>query len=251
MLNYISAELYKLRHKKGLYLGTALLLGPELVMLLATLQSDVDLDVAYLFLVVLLPIGFCVAPILAVLTFDDQYGHGTLKNEVITGTPRWRIYLGKLAAAALMGTVLAAVAVGGYLLVCGLTCVPSPQSGEVLSATVYAAVCVYPLWMASLAFTFLLLFTIKSAAMSIAIVFLTTMFGAPLALMEVPGMPLLPRIFTRIFFVAPYRAIVGATGGEMRFLTENTWLYCWLVGLGWVVVTAALGMLILRRREIR
>ena len=253
MLNYIAAELYKLRHKKGLYIGTGLLIVLELSVILPQIGTDIEAKMAYLFLTVFLPVGLFIAPILTALVFDDQYGHGTLKNEVIYGIPRSRIYLGKLAAAILAGTVIAAAAVAGYLGLSTLILGPiGAADKEALSATVQAAFCAYPLWLGCLSFTFFLLTAVKSAAGAMAIAFSTTIFGTPLALVasQMKDSPLVFRLGT-FFYAGPFQVIYGNAGARLGFLEAHAALYCWLLGLAWVVGASALGMLVLRRREIR
>ena len=113
MLNYLGAECYKLCRKKSLFIGMAVLLVLESLVFLPMLSGEeVGRGLAYLFLLMMLPIGLLVAPVFASLTVDDQYRNGTLKNEIIFGIPRSRVYLGKLAAAILVGTAAAAVTVG-------------------------------------------------------------------------------------------------------------------------------------------
>ena len=85
-----------------------------------------------------------------------------------------------------------------------------------------------------------------------AIAFLTTIFGTPLALVasQMKDSPLVFRLGT-FFYAGPFQVIYGNAGARLGFLEAHAALYCWLLGLAWVVGTSALGMLVLRRREIR
>ena len=122
MLNYLSAEFYKLRFHKGLYVGTGLLLLLELFVILPGImireqgREYIAQDVLLAFLLIAMSAGIFIAPIFAAMVFDNQSGNGTLKNEIVFGVPRSRIYIGKLVAGALAGTVIAILAVSFFLL---------------------------------------------------------------------------------------------------------------------------------------
>jgi len=261
MLNYISAELYKLRHKKSLFVVVGLILLLESTLLLPGYWKDLRGDQVGIllgFLVLMTPIGLFLAPIFAAVTFDDQHGHSTLKNEVVFGIPRSRIYLGKLCAALLAGTLAAALVVGWYLVLTALLardlfsdvpeevwgCIWSMLAGSWLS------------WLAAVAFTFFLLFSLKSSAGALTVVYLLTCFGFPLCMIgyEDPGHFDLLYWFSRLFYAAPYRNIVmapdivveGLPWPLFRVLGETAAL-C----LGWAAVTSALGLTLFRRQEVK
>ncbi len=80
MLNYISAELYKLRRKKSLYTGMVVLLALEGLLFVPIFWVD-DIPLAgelVVFLNGALPFGLFLAPAFAVLDFDNQYGYASL-----------------------------------------------------------------------------------------------------------------------------------------------------------------------------
>lgn len=261
MLNYISAELYKLRHKKSIFITVGLILVLESTLLLPgywkALRGD-QVGILLGFMVLMMPIGLLLAPVFAAVTFDDQHGHSTLKNEVVFGIPRGRIYLGKLCAAMLAGTLAAAAVVGWYLVLTWFlakdlfsdvpgevwTCVWSVLAGSWLS------------WLAAVAFTFFLLFTLKSAGGAMAVVYLLTCFGFPLCMIgyEDPGHFDIFYWFSKFFYIAPYRNIIlapdivaeGLPWPLLRVLGETAAL-C----LGWVAGSSALGLALFRRREVK
>ena len=117
MLNYISAEWYKLCRTKGLFIAFGILLVLVTLLFFPSFWYQMPTfgvyATAYL---AFLPAGFFLAPIFAVKAFDDQYGRGTLKNEVVFGVPRYRSYLGKLSIGALTGTGAALIVLAVYLL---------------------------------------------------------------------------------------------------------------------------------------
>lgn len=255
MLNYISAECYKFCRKKGLIFGMVLLLALESLALLAMRGADeVAGGMAYLFLLVMLPFGLVLAPVFAAVVFDDQYRNGTLKNEVTFGIPRTRIYLGKLAAAILMGTMVGAAVVGWYLLLSQIFCAPDGMQVLTLTAVLADVACALPLWIASLSGSFLLLMVLHSASGAMALTYLICMFGTPVALVGASAdSPLALRLFDAIFYAAPFRALYGYDDGVIQKVATGdlAWLYCWSLGIGWVVVTAAVGLSVFHRREIR
>lgn len=256
MLNYIGAECYKLCHKKAFFVGMTLLLsGESLVFLSMFNENNQRLEWSCLFLVMMLPVGLLLAPIFAALTFDDQYRYGTMKNEVIFGIPRSRIYLGKLSAAIMVGTAAGAVAVGWYLLLSQIIC--KSEAGEadgLLQFALQTSINAFPLWIAALSFTFLLLMLLHNASGAIAVSYLICIAGTPVALMGCDSdAPLALRLFDTLFYAAPFR-VLYANGADTAFHIStggSSELYCWALGLGWAVVTTVIGMAAFRKREIR
>jgi len=261
MLNYVNAELYKLRHKRGLLIGTGALMILESTLLLPGLWKELDgaqVEVLLGFLVVLFPVGLFAAPIFAAAVFDDQYGHATLKNEVVFGIPRSRIYLGKLLAAMLAGTLAAVLVVGWYVIIAAILARDiSGVSAEIWICVGAAAAGAWMTWLAAVAFTFFLLFVLKSVSGALASVYLLTMFGLPLCMIgyqQEPGRFDLFYWFSRLFYIAPYRRILEAPSVIMgqtmtplfQALGESA-----AICLGWVTVTAALGLAVFSRREVK
>ncbi len=261
MFNYISAELYKLRRHKGFWIAVGVLLGLETWLLSPSFwvfSVHVSRESMYALLAVCLLLGLFLAPIFAAVAFDDQHGHATLKNEVVFGIPRSRIYLGKLLAAALTGTAVAAVVIGWFFLVTSFTSTTtSPEAaGELLSAMAQIVLCHYLTWLSVLSFTFLLLVTLKSASGAIVVVYLVIFFGTPVSLIGAgAGSPLWYRLATDLFFAAPLRYLL--TGGSSlpnvisRLVGKNVLVYASFVGALWMGGTTALGLFLLRRREIK
>lgn len=253
MLNYISAEWYKLCRRKGIFIAFAVLLLLETSLFLPRVWDvEPTLEVCFAILSVTLPLGFFLAPIFAVRVFDDQYGRGTMKNEIVCGIPRSRVYLGKLTAAALTGTGAALIVLGWYLLLavitCGLEGLWAKEYLQMMATYFFAAL---PLWLASLSFTFLLVSLIRNASVAVAVDYLLLVTGVPLSLMGLSeqGMHiLLFRVLDKMFFASPlgvfYRGYGGGEAMGWNFVT------CWIMGLAWGVITTAVGLLVLKRREI-
>ena len=252
MLNYISAEWYKLRHTKGIFIAFGVLLVLISFFFIPALWIQRPTFGVYAgAYIVTLVLGFFLAPVFAVRAFDDQYGRGTMKNEVVFGIPRRRIYLGKLAFGALTGTGVAFLVLGFYLLLCILSGGLAEENALLcIDLCIQATLLVLPLWLASLSLAFCLQAVVKSSGGAVAINYLFLIFGTPIALMgyDEPTASHLLNFFTRWFFVAPFRNLYDGLDLGWNGLSGMT--YSWLVGLGWVLVTTLMGLAVFSRREI-
>lgn len=261
MLNYISAELYKMGRKKSLFLGVAALLALESLLFVPSLWIDEQpmKDQLLSFLDALLPMGFFLAPVFAVLVFDNQHGYATLKNEVVFGIPKSRIYLGKLLSAMLVGTVAAVLVVGWYLLLCTLTVGPLVDAGlweQFLINMTSAWLC----WLAALSFAMLLLFSLGSSAGAMVVAYLVAFAGVPLGIVGADSGPNGPalwiKLLVNLFYSAPFKRFWFWFGeiyppGYGPPLDWSPLWYALLVFALWVGITTALGLLLFRRREIK
>lgn len=251
MLNYISAEWYKLRRTKGFFIAFGVLLALIALLFYPTAwRLDPVFPVYTGAYIMGLLLGFFLAPIFAVKAFDDQYGRGTMKNEVVFGIPRRRIYLGKLAFGALAGTAAALLVLGFYLLLCVLAGGLGDEDALLyIELCVQGTLFVLPLWLASLSLAFCLQAVIKSSAGATVADYLFLFFLTPVALVgsEEPTASLALNFINKCFFVSPYRRfyMVGA-------IEQVSGMgYSWLVGLGWVAATTLVGLAALSRKEIQ
>lgn len=261
MLNYISAELYKLRYKKSLFIGIVVLLVLESQFFVPALWIDEQpmKDQLLSFLDALLPMGFFLSPVFAVLSFDNQHGYATLKNEVVFGVSRSRIYLGKLFSAMLAGTAVAAVVVGWYLLLAALTVGPLMDARlweQFLINILSAWLC----WLAALAFAMLLLFSLGSSTGAMVVAYLVAFVGVPLGIVGADSGPNGPalwiKLLVNLFYSAPFKRFWFWFGeiyppGYGPPLDWSPLWYALLVCALWVGITTALGLLLFRRREIK
>lgn len=259
MLNYISAELYKLRRKKSLYIGMAVLLALEsLLFVPAFWIDDIPLmDTLVVFLDSVLPVGLFLAPVFAVLAFDNQYGHATLKNEVVIGIPKSRIYLGKLLTGMLVGTLAAAVAIGWYLLLLTLTA-GAPMEARLWEQFLINIVSAWLTWLAALAFAMFLLFSLRSGTGAMIVAYLVAFVGVPLGIIGAgEGPALWVRLSVNLFYSAPYRRFWFWFGEMLRVpgwepsLDWSPLGYALVVCALWVGIFTALGLLLFHRREIK
>lgn len=256
MLTYVSAELYKFTRKKGIFVGVALLILLESVVFLPGVMISEEIEneamVYLVFLSAASMIGLFLAPLFAVRAFDDQHGHGTLKNEIVYGIPRTRVYLGKLLAGTVMGTLCALLVVGWYLLLTALTTLAYPATAEQWgSALVCMGLC-WLSWLSVLSLTFFLLTVIKSSTGAVATVYLLTFIGLPASLIggAEASSPHWFAVLCRLFYTYPYGGSVWFDGVEYNSLNV-TEPYALFVCALWVGGTTALGLALFHRREIK
>jgi len=262
MLNYIGAELYKLRHKKGLFIGVGIILLIESTLLLPGFWRVLDegqVGMLLTFLSVLQPVGLFLAPVFAAYTFDDQHGYGTLKNEIVYGIPRSQVYLGKLLTAFLVGTVAAAAVIGWYLVIAALLARNIlGVAGEVWQYLLMVSLSAWTTWLSAAALTILLLFLCKTTGGALVFIFLLTLFGLPVCMVYEVGGPAPEQFdffhwFSRLFYAAPYRNLYlypfesGVVGSHL----VSGLLKAVGLALGWIGVTTAVGIGVFSRQEVK
>ena len=253
MLNYISAEWYKLRHTKGIFIAFGILLVMIVLFFLPAFWiSPPTFGVYAGAYVVTLLLGFFLAPIFAVRAFDDQYGRGTMKNEVVFGIPRHRVYLGKLIFGGLVGIGAAIMVLGFYLLLCVLSGGLAEEYALLcIELCVQATIFVLPLWLASLSLAFLFQAAVKNSGGALAVNYLLLIFATPVAMMggaEEAAPSYLVRFLTRWFFVAPFREVFNTL--DISHIALSSMAYSWLTGAGWFLATTLLGLAVFSRKEI-
>lgn len=252
MADYLSAELYKVVHRKYTWIALGLFLG--CVVLLTALWwatnshgGFVPLSGALYTLVMLLSVGLYAPLITTDLVFSEQYKTGTLKNEISYGIPRSRIYLGKLVLEIAVAVLACALAVGLYLALCVPTLPleagpgrhahggdkPDVGPGGPVPAVRLSPVAGGPGWLTCA-------FSCSAAAWRLPSPPSAWWPGIP-GLLRLLGLLLNPLFLTalrRFTLVAPM----------------DNWDYpiweCWLIGLGWLAASTLLGLLLFQRREI-
>lgn len=276
MLNYLSGELYKLRLHKSLYIGVGILLALECLFFALLGQEDIAFqrELLEVFFDAALFVGLFIAPIFAVVTFDDQYRNGTMKNEIVYGIPRSHIYFGKLIAGWIVGTLAALLAVVFYWAVAAVIS-PHPF-GELSTMLLHATqgfVGHWMTWLSIYSFTFFLLMLFKGAAAAISLVYAVTMFGFPFSMVDLSqsNLPAWLRLAIRLFYTTPLRVLFerefvfgitvngepvaiqtnsGAVDQLIRFM-GGPLLYALGICILWMVGLSLIGWLLFLRREIK
>ena len=273
MLNYLSGELYKLCRHKSLYIGVGFLLALECLFFALLVQEDIDFQRELLeaFFDAALFVGLFIAPIFAVLTFDDQHRNGTLKNEIVYGIPRSHIYFGKLIAGWGVGTLAALLAVGFYWMVAAvLSPYPAGELSPILLHAIQGFCGHWMTWLSIYSFTFFLLMLCKSAAAAISLVYVVTLFGFPFSMVDLSqsNLPAWLRLCIEVFYTTPLRVLFErefvfgimangepdagqALSGLADQLMGSPLFYALGVCLLWTVGLSLIGWLLFLRREIK
>jgi ABC-type transport system involved in multi-copper enzyme maturation permease subunit len=276
MAKYISAELYKVAHRKYPYGFLAVILGGIALVFLMIRWED-RLETVWVVgfsdmvsgLTILLTTGLYLVLCTCDMVFSEQYKHNTLKNEVSFGLPRSRIYLGKLFTAMLLSVVLCAVIIAFYL---GLAAVIFPKSEEMWAAWGYASwqeavdrgiysvsasllrlakvlLMAFPLWLGGLCFVYMLQVALKSSTVAVVVYVVVLLQGSGfLELFRVilPKLQPLYRMLMVCHLMTPFNQLFSDKPSDLSQLT----LYAWVLGLSWAVVSTAVGLWVFRKREI-
>ena len=254
MLNYLSAELWRMTRRRaactgwGIYLLLTFLTG-------LTLRESPPSECLLAFQ------NFMVIGLYGALPLADWAGGGldrvgSLTNEVSFGLPRVRIYLGKLSAALLVGVLLFLLTTAVFFL--GAL---SPSAVLELSKEERALVSMnllismlhsLPRYVGAVSLAYFLVFTLRPAGAGTIFYYLYITIGElTLAAVRVMGMGVFgnmlnhlaeavrPFLLTNAYFVYSYGNVPPTLGNS------------WLTGALWLGVTTGLGLLLLRRREIR
>lgn len=247
MLNYIKAELWKAFRHKGTYvlvLTLVILTGLFTAMMLPATTFYQMASAATTTML----LGLLVAPLLTQLV--DGGSLSTLKNEVSFGVDRRRIYLGKLMTGLLLGLGLSLLLLGGYLLTGWLVLPHSPEEDltamGVVGFTVLGAI---PIWCGVYSLCHMMAMLIPSTAGWLSIYYVFTFFGQPILVSLIAtftngGMSSLLQAILMPFSLLMPNYLSGWIGWEYQ-------VWCWAIGLGWLVGTTALGLFCLEKREIK
>lgn len=250
MGKYLSAELYKVSHRKyplG-FLGTILgLITAMLVLIWRNAGPGADFVFMAGALSLMLSSGLYLVVVTCDMVFSDQYKYNTLKNEVSYGLSRSRIYLGKLAATILVSVVLCAIIIGFYLGLSRLLFPLGEGVGETMASLGQALLVAFPLWLGGLGLFLMLLFLMKgSTGASIVYVIAVAVLGGGILDLFPALMPKLSPVVNAIqscLLTTPFdRLLAGDTNGLIG--------YAWIVGMSWLAISTAAGLIAFRKREI-
>ena len=256
MLNYLSAELWRMSRRSGEK-------ASWLVFLLLTALtgwlwgSDSPAGVLEAFQDVL-PAGFYMAFPLAAWANGDASRTGALANEVVFGLPRGRIYLGKFLAAVLAGLLLFFLTALAFL---GVALPLTAQDGwgtwtgdPVLALSAWTALgkavlCILPRYIGAAALAHLLIFSLRTAGLGAVLYYLYLTLGElMLAAISFHGLGIVGTVLNTLGDVLQPLLLSGPYFSGMPPAEVGQ---SWLVGAAWVAATSVAGIALFRRREIR
>ena len=192
--------------------------------------------------------GIYLAVIVADAVFSDQYKTGTLKNEVSYGIPRERIYLGKLATAAVAGLLLVFLTLLAYAVLCRLLIPAGPEDWQAVQTFLFRLLAALPLWLGALSLTMAVMFNVGQTIPVMVVVLLLLAGLGPVfrGMMRLAGGWLAgwAEVLYRLTLTAP-----------MDLSAVSLWdpaylLWCWGVGLLWSAGSTAVGLALFARRDI-
>lgn len=248
LLIYIKAEFYKACRRRYTWVFLAVMLALETLFALMWIGPR-EFDYMVALLATTMQLGCFLSVILVSIVVSDSYKTGTLKNEVSFGLSRSRIYLGKLWAAALLSLAFCGVILLYYLGGCRL--LTGPGDGEAVRANLavlgYVTAASLPLWLGCLGLAMALFFLLHNEVAGVTGMFLFLTMGE-LVLSLLAGLQIRPvqgavRWLAGILPNAPF----GEFQGE---LTWGLMARCWLLGLGWLAGSTAVGLAVFRRRDL-
>ena len=254
MLNYLSAELWRMTRRRaacagwGIYLCLVFLSG-------LTLRGNSPWECVLTFRNFML-LGLYVAMPLAGWAGGGLDRAGGLTNEVSFGLPRARIYLGKLSAALLAGTVLFLLTTAAFFLgalspsaVLGLSGEDRALAGMELLVSMLHSL---PRYVGAVSLAYFLLFTIRPAGVGTVLYYLYITVGeVTLAAVRVMDMGVAGELLNRLAEAVRPFLLSNAYFVFSQERTPPTLENSWLTGALWLFLTTVPGLFLFRRREIR
>lgn len=248
MVKYLSAEIYKLTHRKTYLFGffAFILDGIAAFMVLCKYNAGNGASLNF-FLMNLPPLfmtGMFLVLMVSDMVFSDQYKFNTLKNEASYGLPRTRIYLGKLIATALAAVVICAIIILFYAGIAAILFPVEDGMGEVLTHLGQTLALSLPLWFGGLGFGYMLLFVMKgSTSATMVYVLVLGMGDTILDLLEM----IQPKLTEALEAV---RSCLLMTPFNQMDVSPAALSHTWLVGMSWLVVSTLVGAVVFQKREI-
>ena len=254
MLNYLSAELWRMSRRRSSWLGWGLYLFLVLLVGL-TLRGNVPWECLLAcrnFMVA----GLYAAPPLAGWALGGGDRAESLANEVSFGLPRTRIYLGKLSAALLVGTALFLLTTAVFFMGALSPAAMLATSGEdrmLAGAELLQSMLLsLPRYVGAVSLAYFLTFTLRPATAGTVLYYLyITMGELTLAAVRVMGLGAVGDFTNRLTGAVRPFLLSGAYFVYGTWDPPLTMGNSWLTGAVWLALTTALGLLIFRRRDLR
>lgn len=258
MRNYIVAELYRNFKRPGYWIFN--FLGCAVVVLVYALivygnsiseYSHITFDIMLMMLLSVLPGALYFMPVFAEMVTSEENKNLTLRNVLTFGLPREKMFISKLIVSTVLGIVSLIIVLLFYAAV-GLVCVkpgPDLSVGYVMNFLATVAVSI-PIWIGavSICSLFALIFRNGSAFSVTYILFL--IFSPKIAEL------LVAYVSDKFMFIYNNLLIGRATevisvGGQGMGFEPAFVLTIIAVGAAYTLISAGLGILYLRRAEIK
>ena len=254
MLDYIRAELYKVTHRRYLYIFILVMLACEGLMVAGWAftnanGNDFGFSAGLGMLATLLIVGLYCTILVGDLVFSDQYKFNTMKNEVSYGVPRTRIFLGKLIVECLVALALCVLFVAAYMAMCWLVLPHDPAAdAAALKAVGFILLTALPLWLGAQALVNMAFFLVKSSTVgSFLVVGIFVGVGQIFQLMSMLMKGAVGQAFYglyRVMLTTPLD-LVRSYVGDWTFFGQAA-----AIGACWFALTTAAGLIAYRRKEI-
>ena len=266
MFRSIQAECFKVVHRPYFWITTILctLFSVGVIFCLYLIKTEasgvnpVNMPFAVSALLFGLPAGIYLVVLGVDMVFSEQYKYNTLKNEVSFGVGRFRIYASRWVVSLLILAVLYLVLVFAYalasLILLGL---PSQADAQAMygvdvgrsvlnafRALSFYTLAAFPLWLGGMSLAIACHFLITNSTIA-AFSYLGILMVLPMALDNL-GKYVNP-MFTSLYHLTLTYHMDQLLVGDLPWSKIGQ---CWLIGLGWTVVSTALGAALFARKEI-
>lgn len=267
MLRSIQAECYKATHRIyfRVCMAVAALFSVGVVLCLYFIKTEasgvnpINMPFAVTALLFGMSAGLCLVILGVDIVFSEQYKYNTLKNEVSFGISRLRIYISRWLVTLLVLGILYLVLIGVYtlasLILLGLPSQADAQAmyGVDVGQSVFNAfralgaytLAALPLWLGGMSLALACLFLIPNSTMA-SFTYLGILLLLP-ALLDNLGQYVNP-IFTALYHLTLNYQMDQLIVGDLPWDKIGQ---CWLIGLGWTVVSTAVGAALFARKEIK
>ena len=267
MLRSIQAECYKATHRIyfRVCMAVAALFSVGVVLCLYFIKTEasgvnpINMPFAVTALLFGMSAGLCLVILGVDIVFSEQYKYNTLKNEVSFGIGRLRIYISRWLVTLLVLGILYLVLIGVYtlasLILLGL---PSQADAQAMygvdagrsvlnafRALGFYTLGAFPLWLGGMSLSLACFFLIASSTVA-AFSYIGILMVLPMALDNL-GKYVNP-MFTSLYHLTLNYHMDQLLVGDLPWSKIGQ---CWLIGLGWTVVSTALGAALFARKEIK
>ena len=265
MENLIRAEFYRVRCRPWgvIFMAATLLLGVVSMLFAEALRPPEWGNCAAMFEILSsLPIfGMFYGAWCAEIASSRVNKLELLKNEAVFGIPRWQMFLSRLCTAALLGCaavlfLVVSATLLALLFLPGKEVLPGLAAGlltEFLTAL--------PLWVASASLYLFLKLAFSSDLTAVLVLFLYDFILWPIlgAWSLIEPRAWVMELLCRLHLMTPFwgkglditETNFGVSVSVANQFAMPAPLYCWLLGVGWIVVTTLGAIWVLRRKELR